>query len=96
MAYGISFPPIHQYYIAGTATALSETATVVNNGGVYLFNCGSAAVHVRITNASDTTTPTAANGFTLTPNSTTTLYVKTGQFVHASGTGGSYTLLESY
>ena len=95
MAYGSSFPPLHQFKIGGTATALSETATEVTNGGVYLINCGATVRHIRITEASDTTTPTAANGFTLSANSTMTLYIAAGQFIHSSGTGGSYTLLES-
>ncbi len=95
MAYGISLPPLHQFKISGTATALSETATEVANGGVYLFSCGETARHIRVTDASDTTTPTAANGFTLAANSTLTLYIDGGQFVHSSGTGGSYTLLEA-
>ncbi len=96
MPYGSSLSPLHQYYVAGTATAISETATEVTVGGVYLLNCGGTARHIRITDASDTTTPTAANGFTMAANSNMTLYIKAGQFVHASGTGGSYTLLEAY
>ena len=95
MAYGINLPPLHQFHVAGTATALSETATEVTTAGVYLFNCGGTARHIRITDATDATTPTASNGFTLTANSTMALYVKKGQFVHASGTGGSYTLLDT-
>ena len=85
--------PLHQFKINGTATALSETATEVTTSGVYLLSNGESATHIRITDASDTTTPTAQNGFTLTPNSTMTLFISAGQFVHGSGTGGSYTLL---
>ena len=95
MAYGISLPPQHQFKISGTAIALSETATEVTAGGVYLFSCGSTARHIRVTEATDATTPTADNGFTLGANSTLTLYLETGQFVHSSGTGGSYTLLRA-
>ena len=94
--YGISLPPLHQFHVAGTATSLSETATEVTVSGVYLLSNGENATHIRITSASDTTTPTAQNGFTLTPNSTMALYIKAGQFVHASGVGGSYTLLNPY
>ena len=90
---GIQLPNIHQYKIGGTATALSETAAEVATGGVYLLSCGGTARHIRITDATDSTTPTADNGFTLTANSTMAIYIDAGQFVHSSGTGGSYTLL---
>ena len=98
--YGNHFPPIHQYYVAGPTTALSTTATEVTEGGVYLLNSGNVVIYVRITDATDNTTPTADNGFTLAVNSNMTVYIKTGQYIHASDPGeddsGCYTLLKPY
>ena len=100
MSLKTSLRPLHQYYIGGSATALSETAAEVTAGGVYLLNCGDTVLHIRITDDTDTTTPTAANGFTLAANSNMTVYIKSGQYIHASALGatgsGSYTLLKPY
>jgi len=94
MLYGINLPPLHQYSVAKDAIGLSLTSTEVTESGVYLFSSGhGSGIFVRITAASDATEPTASNGFILTPNATLALYVEAGQFIHASNTNGSYTLL---
>ena len=86
-------PPTHRLAVAGTANVLSQTATVVADSGTYLFSAG-AALHIRITDTSDTTTPVAGNGLSFAEDEKMFIYLKAGQFVHSDSTAGIYILME--
>ena len=87
-------PPAHRLAVAGTATAWSETATEITVAGTYLISAG-AAGHVRITDTTDTTTPTGSNGIALSANEKFYVYIKSGQFIHFDGTDGIYILMSA-
>ena len=91
--YNVYHPPATRLSVGGTAIQLSETATVVAASGTYLFSAG-AALHIRITDASDTTTPTATNGISFAADEKLFIYLKAGQFVHSDSTSGIYILME--
>ena len=85
-------PPAHRLAVAGTATQLSLTATEVTTAGTYLISAG-AALHIRITDTTDTTTPTAGNGLSFAEDEKMFIYLKAGQFVHSDSTSGIYILM---
>ena len=86
-------PPTHRLAVAGTATQLSLTATVVGSSGTYLFSAG-AALHIRITDTTDATDPAGDNGISFAANEKMFIYLKAGQFVHSDSTSGIYILME--
>ena len=86
-------PPTHRLAVAGTANVLSLTAIAVADSGTYLFSAG-AALHIRITDTTDTTTPAANNGISFAEDEKMFIYLKAGQFVHSDSTSGIYILME--
>jgi len=87
-------PPAHRLAVAGTATAWTETATEITVAGTYLISAGTAG-HVRITDTTDTTTPTGGNGIALAADEKFYVYIKSGQFIHFDGTDGIFMLMSA-
>lgn len=95
--YGAQLPPVHQFYVAGPHTTLSETATEITESGVYQICVNGNGTIIRITDTTDTTTPTATNGIVVNGNNNRLyIYIKAGQFLHAKDDDtGCYTLMKA-